>query len=101
MGAVRWSLFSSSLSGYTFGTGVGFPSLSTATIVKNDSVVNFSLLFAKSWAVTFTYTSIELVHVYVTKASSFKASPTFAADKKLTESIDAVTTTHWASFMAA
>src|SRR5699024_11449791 len=88
-----------SLIGYTPRTGIGRPSSFTATIVRNDSVVRRSVPWTMSCAVTLTYTSIELVPVYVTNASRGNESPTLADERKSTESIEAVTTELLACFI--
>src|SRR5690625_1688657 len=72
-----------------------------ATNVKNAVVQTLRFPVNKSSVTALTNTSIDVVCVHVTKASTQIESPSFTGAKKSTESIEAVTTGFRACLTAA
>src|SRR5699024_7248670 len=76
----------------TSGTGTGRPSSSTATNVKKAVAQTLRVPSNKSSVTAFTNTSIDVLCVHVTNASTQIESPLRTGWRKSTESMDAVTT---------
>src|SRR5699024_2998857 len=100
-GACLCRTFCCSVSGLTSGTAVGFPCSYSATNVKKAVVHTFRSPVINSSVTAFTNTSIDVLCVHVTNASTQIESPSFTGAKKSTESVEAVTTNSRACLTAA